>query len=161
MAARTPRFLLSALAIGAAIAASAATPALSADAFSALKGRWSGAGKATFAGGQSEKLRCSAQYAGGGANLILNLKCASPSAQINLKSDLSSRGNKVSGIWSESNFGQSGALNGSQTNSGLRLRVSGTTAGMMTIAVSGNRQSVYLSSPGSTMTGVSIGMGRR
>ena len=52
------------------------TNANAADAFNALKGSWSGGGSASFAGGQSEKLRCTARYSGGGANLGLNLKCA-------------------------------------------------------------------------------------
>lgn len=159
MPARRPAFTKFALA--AALVAFSGAPALSADAFSALKGRWSGGGKATFAGGQSEALRCSAQYGGGGTQLVLTLKCASPSAQINLKSNLRASGSKVSGNWTESNFGQSGAIFGRRTATGMRLRVSGSTVGTMTIAVSGNRQSVNFSSPSSAMTGVSVGLGRR
>ena len=50
----------------AALACVAVQPANAADAFNALKGSWSGGGSASFAGGQSEKLRCTARYGGGG-----------------------------------------------------------------------------------------------
>ncbi len=140
---------------------SAPTKANAADAFNALKGSWSGSGSASFAGGETEKLRCTARYAGGGSNLALNLKCASASAQINLSGSLDANGNKVSGDWSESSFGLSGSAFGSTSGGSVRLRISGSTSGYLTLNVSGNRHTVALSSKGTTLTGVNVSMGRR
>ncbi len=135
--------------------------ASAADAFNALKGSWSGGGKASFAGGQSEKLRCTARYGGGGSSLSLSLKCASASAQINLTSSLAANGNKVSGDWAENSFGLSGGAYGSTNGGSVRLRISGDTTGYLTLNVSGNRHTVALSSQGTTLTGVNVSLGRR
>jgi hypothetical protein len=132
-----------------------------ASAFDALKGSWSGSGNAKFAGGETEKLRCTARYSGGGSNLAINLKCASASAQINLSGSLGANGNKVSGDWSESSYGLSGDAYGSTSDGSVRLKISGGTNGYLTLSVSGNRHTVALSSQGSTLTGVNVTLARR
>ncbi len=131
-----------------------------ADPFTSLKGGWSGSGNASFAGGQQEKLRCSARYSGGGANLAINIRCASTSAQINLTGNLSASGDKVSGGWSETSFGVSGAASGRKTASGVRLRISGGASGYLTLSVAGNSHNIAMSSQG-TLTGVRVSMRRR
>ncbi len=163
--AQRQRGLRLAAAMGAALLAAATLmapqPAWSADAFNSLKGNWSGGGRASFAGGQTEKLRCSARYSGGGANLALNVRCASPSAQINLTGNLAATGNRVSGSWAENSFGLSGDANGSRSATTVRLRISGSTTGVLTLNVSGNRHTFAISSQGSSLTGVSVNMARR
>lgn len=146
------------LAVAAALAAP--TP-VKADAFSSLKGGWSGGGSARFEGGQTEKLRCTARYSGGGANLALNIKCASASANINLTGNLLANGNKVSGGWNENSFGLSGSASGSKSNTGVRLRISGDTNGFLTLSVAGGSHSFALSSQGSALKGVNVSMRRR
>ena len=131
------------------------------DAFSSLKGGWSGGGSAKFASGESEKLKCTARYSGGGASLALSVKCASTSAQINLSGNLSASGNKVSGNWSENSFGLSGSASGSKSATGVRLKISGGAAGSLTMSVAGNSHSFSLSTQGSPLTGVVISMHRR
>ena len=138
-----------------------ATPAPAADAFNALKGSWSGGGKATFAGGESEKLRCTARYSGGGDNLNLSLKCASSSSQINLTGSLEANGNKVSGSWAENSFGKSGGAFGRAEGGSVRLRISGDAKGFLTLNVSGGRHTVALSTSDSTLKGVNVSLGRR
>ncbi len=137
------------------------TPAPAADAFNALKGSWSGGGKASFAGGESEKLRCTARYSGGGDNLNLSLKCASSSAQINLTGSLEASGNKVSGSWAENSFGKSGGAFGRAEGGSVRLRISGDAKGFLTLNVSGGRHTVALSTSDSTLKGVNVSLGRR
>ncbi|MFN0219614.1 MAG: hypothetical protein ACKVP4_12470 [Hyphomicrobium sp.] len=132
-----------------------------ADAFSALKGGWSGGGSAKFTGGESEKLRCTARYSGGGASLALNIKCASTSANINLTGNLSASGSRVSGGWNENSFGLSGSASGSRTDHSVRLKISGSTSGYLTLSVTGNSHSVALSSQGTPLTGVNVSMRRR
>lgn len=155
------RMLAIASGILAAAAILAPAPAWSADAFAALKGNWSGGGRASFAGGQTEKLRCSARYSGGGNNLALNVRCASQSAQINLTGSLAASGNKVSGNWAENSYGLSGSADGSTSPNSVRLRISGSTTGVLTLNVTGNRHTFAISSQGSTLTGVSVNMARR
>jgi hypothetical protein len=138
-----------------------ATAAPAADAFVSLKGRWSGGGSASFAGGQTERLRCTARYSGSRDNLALTLKCASPSAQISLSGDLGAAGNRVSGHWRENSFGLSGNAAGSATARGVRLRISGDTTGFLTLNVAGNRHTVALSSQGTSLTGVNVTLRRR
>lgn len=130
-------------------------------AFDSLKGGWAGSGSARFAGGESEKLRCTARYTGGGSNLSLSLKCASASAQINLTGHLSASGNKVSGSWNESSFGQSGEAYGSTTGGSVRLRISGTQSGFLTLNVSGRRHTIAISTKGSSLQGVNVSLIRR
>lgn len=137
------------------------SPAHAAEAFDSLKGSWSGSGSAKFSGGETEKLRCTARYSGGGSNLALSLKCASASAQINLTGSLDASGNKVSGDWNESSFGQSGEAHGTTSGGTVRLRISGTMSGYLTLNVSGNRHTVAISSQGSTLSGVNVSLGRR
>ena len=138
-----------------------ATPAPAADAFNALKGSWSGGGSASFVGGESEKLRCTARYSGGGDNLNLSLKCASSSSQINLTGSLEANGNKVSGSWAENSFGKSGGAFGRAEGGSVRLRISGDAKGYLTLNVSGGRHTVALSTSDSTLKGVNVSLGRR
>lgn len=151
------------LALGAALAAltMSASSASAAEAFNALSGSWSGSGSASFASGETEKLRCTARYSGGGNSLSLGLKCASASAQINLTGSLDASGNKVSGDWSENSYGLSGDVHGSTNGGSVRLKISGGASGYLTLNVSGNRHTVALSTQGSSLTGVNVSLGRR
>ncbi len=139
----------------------ASAPSASAsEAFDALKGSWSGGGSVSFSSGESEKLRCTARYSGGGSNLAFSMKCASSSAQINLSGDLSG-GNKVSGSWSESSYGLSGGASGSASGNSVRVRISGGANGYLTLNVSGSRHTVALSTQGTPVTGVNVSLNRR
>lgn len=135
--------------------------ARAAEAFNALHGNWSGSGRASFASGETEKLRCTAHYSGGGNSLSLGLKCASASAQINLTGSLDANGNKVSGDWNENSFGLSGDAHGSTNGGSVRLKISGGANGYLTLSVSGGRHTVALSTQGSSLTGVNVSLGRR
>jgi len=152
--------LSTAVFVFAATCALAAPSGLSAEPFNGLKGSWSGGGKASFAGGQTERIRCSARYSGGGSKLTLTLRCASQSAQISLSGNLSASGNRVSGSWTESSYGVSGSASGSATNNSMRLKISGGASGFLNIATAGSRQTVALSSEG-TLTGVNISLRRK
>ena len=137
------------------------TSAGAAEAFNALNGSWSGSGRASFASGETEKLRCTARYSGGGNNLSIGLKCASASAQINLTGNLGANGNKVSGEWNENSFGLSGDAHGSTNGGSVRLKISGGANGYLTLNVSGGRHTVALSTQGVSLTGVNVSLGRR
>jgi len=150
--------ILSALA---AFAIASPSPAGAVEAFNALKGSWSGSGTASFEGGQTEQLRCSAHYSGGGDTISINLKCASASAQINLQGSLEASGNRVSGVWSETSYGMSGDAFGSASGSTVRLRISGGATGTLALSVSGSSQSVSVTTKTATLRSVSVRMRRR
>lgn len=156
---------LAAMALAAVTAATAsvglADTAQAAAAFNALKGSWSGSGTARFSSGESERIRCNARYSGGGSNLHLNLRCASASAQINLRGNLDARGNVVLGDWNESSYNLSGSARGALGANSVRLKISGGANGFLTLNVSGNRHSVAVSTAGSPLTGVNVSMRRR
>ena len=151
-------FYLPALAI---LAILTSAPAQAAEAFDALKGSWAGSGSVSFSGGESEKLRCTARYSGGGASLALNVKCASASAQINLTASLDAKGNKVSGDWSENSYGLSGDANGSVSGGSVRLKISGSASGYLTLNVSGSHHSIAMSTQGTSVAGVNVSLNRR
>lgn len=136
-------------------------PAAAADAFDALKGGWSGAGSVSFTGGQSEKLRCTARYSGGGNTLGINMRCASSSAQINLSGNLAASGNRVTGDWSESSYGLSGGASGSTSGGSIRLKIDGAASGYLTLSVSGNRHTVAMSVQQGALTGVNVTLARK
>lgn len=143
------------------VAFSEARPAHATEAFTALQGSWSGAGSASFASGEREKLRCTASYGGGGQSLSIQLRCASASAQINLTGHLEANGRRVTGEWSESNFGISGNAHGQTLDGSIRLSVDGGASGFLTLQVAGDRHTIALSMQGTSLTGVNVGLSHR
>src|SRR3979409_1325474 len=69
--------------------------------FAAMAGSWSGGGVLNTSDGGQERLRCRASYdvGGTGAELRLNLRCASASYNFDLSSDVQYRGGAISGTW--------------------------------------------------------------
>src|SRR3982074_1043208 len=92
----------------------AATPAAASSPFAAMAGSWSGGGVLSTADGGQERLRCRASYdvAGTGAELRLNIRCASDSFNIDLASDVQYRGGEIFGSWSEASHNASGTISG-------------------------------------------------
>ena len=56
--------------------------------FERLEGAWSGSGVIASNDGRSERMRCSAQYSGGGSGLKLQLQCASDSYHFDARSEV-------------------------------------------------------------------------
>src|SRR3954469_4622261 len=80
--------------------------------FAAMAGSWSGGGVLSTTDGGQERLRCRASYdvAGTGAELRLNLRCASASYNFDLAGDVQYRGGAISGSWSEASRNASGTV---------------------------------------------------
>lgn len=132
--------------------------------FQSLSGSWGGGGTATFEGGQSERLRCTASYraAAGGADLSLAIRCASASAKVDLRASLAQRGGQVTGTWEERQFNIGGGAAGRVTVSDIRLNFSGGLTGGMSVTLNGsNSHSVSISAQGSNLRAVSIALSRR
>lgn len=130
--------------------------------FSDLQGSWSGTGTVTTSGG-SERIRCRGAYAvgGGGDTVRANLRCASDSYKIDLRSDLRAQGSSLSGQWSESSRGVGGAVSGSAGPGRFTANVGGSGfQATISVNTSGNRQNVSIRSSGGEVSSVSISMSR-
>ncbi|HVX74486.1 MAG TPA: hypothetical protein VHB49_00060 [Bradyrhizobium sp.] len=128
--------------------------------FAGFDGSWSGVGTVSLSDGTTERLRCKANYKvnGSGQGLKQNLRCASDSYKIDLSSDVTSEGNRISGNWSEASRNVFGSLQG--TAGGGRIEVfveANGFAANLTLRTTGNRQTVQISSKGE-IRGVNITM---
>lgn len=138
-----------------------ATPGHAANVFSSLAGTWSGGGSARFTNGKREKLRCRAYYTKkGSSGLGLAIRCASASNKIHMRGYLRG-GSAVTGTWEERTFNAGGSVSGTASRSSLRLSIRGSISGSLSISVKGNRHSVYISTGGSDLKGVSLSFRRR
>ena len=148
----------------AAIAAFAAnTGANAASPFERLAGSWTGGGRVTFEGGQTERLRCNARYAssGGGNRLDLTIRCASPATSFELRGDLAYQGGRVSGSWQERTLGASGRAGGRANAGSIVMRISGSASGSMSVALSGGAQTVTVTPIDTALRGRNVSLRRR
>lgn len=131
--------------------------------FGALQGSWSGSGSVQFEGGQSERLRCTAYYTsgGGGNELGLAIRCASASNKIELRGRLTYADGNVSGTWEERTYNATGTASGKANSGNVALRLAGAIPGTMNLTFSKARQSVAISTQGSKVKAVNIGLSRR
>jgi len=150
--------------VGILVAGLATTPmARAASPFDNLAGAWSGGGRITFEGGQSERLRCNAQYrsSGAGQHLGIAIRCASPSSAFELRSDLAYRAGRVSGSWQERTLGASGEASGLADSSRVVLRFTGAASGSMAVALAGRSQTVTIATHGTALRGIRMSLRRR
>lgn len=141
-----------------ALAFAAATPAMAEGAFASFGGNWRGSGNITLSGGQKEKLTCKAYYnpKSGGAELGIALTCSSQSNKIELRANLNSSGDKVTGSWEERAFNSSGNITGRANGNKMNLSISGTLTGTMSISTGGGSQSVNINTDGTGFKSVSL-----
>jgi hypothetical protein len=126
--------------------------------FAGLAGSWSGSGTVTTAQG-SENIRCRGAYAvsNGGASVRTNLRCASDSYTIDLRSDLTSEGGRLSGRWSESTRNVAGSVSGTAAPGRIAASVGGSGfSASITMTTSGNRQTIAIRSQGGEVSAVTI-----
>lgn len=137
-----------------------ATPS-AANALAGLSGSWSGGGQFRLENGRSESLRCSANYVPRRQALGLSLRCASPSNRIELRANLVSRGNRVSGTWEERSYNVSGSVSGIGAGNSLRLGINGGgLSGSMVVTTVGSSQSISVRTDGSALRGINIRLRR-
>ncbi len=149
---------LKTLALASMLVVPLASPTLAEGAFAGFNGAWRGSGNITLSGGQKEKLTCKAYYnpKSGGAELGIALTCSSQANKIELRANLSSSGDNVSGSWEERAFNSSGSVTGKASGSKLNLSISGTLKGTMSISAGGSSQSVTIRTDGTGFKSVSL-----
>lgn len=141
---------------------SLASPAMADGVFAGFNGTWRGAGNITLSGGQKEKLTCKAYYnpKSAGAELGIALTCSSQANKIELRANLNSSGNNVSGSWEERAFNSSGSISGKANGNKLSLSISGTLKGTMSISTGGGSQSVSINTDGTGFKSVSLSLSK-
>lgn len=148
--------LLCAAAVPSSVLAQAASP------FAQLAGSWHGSGTVRLMDGRSEHLSCRGSYSqrAGGSELSLTIRCQSENNKIDMKSSLTDEGGRVSGHWSEHNFGLEGDLSGRSAANRISLQISGQLQGSMTVSVNGASHHVSISTGGPGFRSVSIAFSR-
>ena len=132
--------------------------------FTAMAGSWSGGGVLNTTDGTQERLRCRASYdvSGTGAELRLNLRCASDSYNFNLASDVQYRGGVISGSWNEASRNAFGTISGRAVGSRIEASARGDTfSANLSLTTRGNRQTVSIRPQGTSITAVSLALDRR
>ena len=138
-------------------AAQAASP------LSPLAGTWSGGGTLSTSDGQQEQLRCRASYHVdvSGAEVRLNLRCASQSYNFDLAGDASYSGGAISGSWSESTRNASGTISGRANGDHIEAAARGDNfSANLSLTTRGNRQTVSIRPQAANVTAVSLSLSR-
>ncbi len=136
------------------------------DAFANFPGRWTGEGRLGFKDGKTEAVTCRATYfvAKVTGELTQNIRCASPSGKIEVKSKVTEAGGELTGTWNELIYNMSGELSGEVTKAGFRVTVKGTEGSdlnaTMDILVKENRQIVEIHFNSSTLLGLTLLLGK-
>ena len=88
------------------------SPSLASDAFKNFPGRWTGEGRLGFKDGKIETVTCRATYFVGEdqSNLTQNIRCASPSGKIEVKSNVVEKDGQLTGTWNELIYNMTGEL---------------------------------------------------
>jgi hypothetical protein len=132
--------------------------------FAVLTGAWSGSGSLALSTGSNERIRCRAKYevADAGSSVRLELRCASDSYKFQLQSDIVSRNGEVQGNWNETTRRVAGRVTGTADSAHINVRVeSQQFAALLTLATSGDRQSISIKAPaGSEMSAATITLNR-
>jgi hypothetical protein len=131
-------------------------------AFGGMAGNWNGGGTITLQNGSRERIRCRATYAIGeaGNGMNQNLRCASDSYQFTLVSAVTYKGGAVSGTWTETTRGVSGAVEGRGAPGRFQVQVNGPGfSANLSLTSSGNSQTIQITSE-SEMRNVTINLTR-
>jgi len=132
--------------------------------FTPLAGLWSGGGTLSTSDGQQERLRCRAHYsvAPDGAEMRLNLRCASASYNFNLASNVEERRGAIRGSWSESTRNASGSISGRAVGDRIEAAAVGQSfSANLSLTTRRNRQAVFIRPQGTDITSVALTLYRR
>jgi hypothetical protein len=144
------------------VAALFCASAASASSLNDLPGKWSGWGSIQLANGNTERVKCVAEYAvRGSTNVQQNLRCASQSYKIDATAKLNVANGEVSGDWEEKSFQAVGSVAGKANGGNFNLSIQGLIfSAAMAVATNGCKQSINITPQGFDISKISIGLGR-
>lgn len=129
--------------------------------FDSLMGSWSGQGQIRYNDGQSEGIRCTAYYTGGGDKLRLAIRCRSATTEVEIRGQLTAEGDKLTGTWEERTFNAAGDATGRVSGEKMSLSVTGGGfKGAMSVSSVGSKQVVSISTEGIRMRSVNVTMAK-
>lgn len=136
------------------------------NAFSKFVGNWVGNGKIFLSSGKQENIRCRGTFSPNevlaGVGMKLELRCANDTFNFELQSEINYNGSQVTGNWTERTRGLNGTVSGSIKGDEINAVVeSQTFTAMMDLINNGDKQQVRITSPGSEMSDVLIGLIRK
>jgi hypothetical protein len=132
--------------------------------FAAMAGSWVGGGVLSTTDGGQERLRCRASYdvTATGAELRLNLRCASESYNFDLASEVQYRGGTISGSWSEASRNASGTVSGRAAGDRIDVAARGESfSANLSMTTRGGQQTVSIRPQGTNIAAVSLSLNRR
>jgi hypothetical protein len=132
--------------------------------FAAMAGSWSGGGILNTTDGTQERLRCRASYdvGGTGAEVRLNLRCASDSYNFDLASEVQYHGGMISGSWNEASRNASGTISGRAAGGRIEALARGDSfSADLSLTTRGNRQIVSIRPQGASIAAISLALDRR
>jgi hypothetical protein len=127
--------------------------------FKELPGRWVGEGRIGLKDGKTESVKCRATYFvnAAGDELKQNIRCASASGKIEVKSVVNAKNGKLSGTWNELMYNLGGEMSGEVTQRGFRIAVrAGDLTANMDVIVMNDRQIVEIQFFSSTLRGLTL-----
>lgn len=127
--------------------------------FKDLPGRWVGDGRLGFKEGKFEAVKCRATYflSDDGIELKQNVRCASASGNVEVKSEIKHNAGALTGTWNELIYNLGGDLSGQVTPTGFRITVrgEGLTANMEVIVREG-KQIIEIQFFSNTLIGLTL-----
>ena len=118
--------------------------------FERVAGSWAGGGSANVAGSSLERIRCRANYSpAGDARLRLALRCASDSFNMQVESEVTREGDRLTGTWTETSVGISGNVSGTIGADRLHATITGLgVSADLSMTLRGDTQAVIIQSRG-------------
>lgn len=133
--------------------------------FAKFNGSWSGNGLIYLSNGTKERIRCKGGFTAGDsfnmASLKLEIRCANETFNFELQGMFNYDGGSVSGSWSEVTRNVHGKVTGTIKDDQIQaLAESPNFTATLELINLGDKQQVRITSPGSEMTDVLIGLNR-
>ncbi len=105
------RMSLAGAALASALSVSMVSGAEAREGGGSIAGSWSGGGIVVYSSGQRERARCQASYSGGGASVMMNGNCATPSGSVFQSARLRQVGpNSYAGSFFNAQYNTSGSI---------------------------------------------------
>jgi hypothetical protein len=132
--------------------------------FAGFDGSWSGSGDVELTNGKSEKINCRASYKVGTNSQTLqqSLLCASESYKFDLRANVISEGNNLTGTWVEASRKLKGNLEGRATRGRILIFVLGASGSeaKLILTNSGDKQSIAIQNADSNVASFSATLTR-